>query len=196
MALPKHIHEQIVDSKDKRLPVFLSSNGLDIAFQTKIVKVDGLEVILENLVRPEYIRKFTSGTQFTLLCKMIRLQSSHISPSGTYISFTIQDNSVIDETRQSERFMFAPEEKVYAEILNPFDQTTIIRRPVMDMSASGLSIRMNSTTKMFQAGVTLPEVRVAIDGKPYHKASANVVYGRKFLDYQGRLRVQVGLKFS
>ena len=102
----------------------------------------------------------------------------------------------MEETRQSERFMFSPDEKVIAEIINPFDNKTILRRHVMDMSATGLSLRINESTKPFAAGMTLPQVKVAIDGKHWTTAQAEVVYNRKFLDLQGHLRVQVGLKFT
>jgi len=109
--------------------------------------------------------------------------------------FEIHENSLTEETRQSERFMFTPDEKVIAEILNPFDGKTILRRTVMDMSAKGLSLRVNATTKPFSAGAQLSNVKVTIDGKLWTTAQAEVVYNRKFMDLEGHLRVQVGLKF-
>ena len=111
------------------------------------------------------------------------------------MAFAVQENSLMEETRQSERFMFTTDEKVLAEIINPFDNKTILRRHVMDMSATGLSLRINEGTRPFAAGMKLPQVRVAIDGKHWTTAQAEVVYNRKFLDLQGHLRIQVGLKF-
>jgi hypothetical protein len=111
------------------------------------------------------------------------------------MAFEIQDNSITEETRQAERFLFTPDEKVIAEILNPFDHTTKLRRHVMDMSATGLSIRVNAATKPFTAGAKLPQIKVHIDGKLWTTATGEVVYNRKFMDLQGHLRVQVGLKF-
>lgn len=111
------------------------------------------------------------------------------------MAFDVQENSVLENTRQSERFMFTPDEKVIAEIVNPFENRTILKRPVMDMSATGLSLRINHPTKPFSPGVALANVRVTIDGKEWTKAQAEVVYNRKFLDLEGALRVQVGLKF-
>ena len=111
------------------------------------------------------------------------------------MAFEIEDNSAVEETRQSERFMFSPEEKVIAEVINPFDNETTLQRSVMDMSATGLSLRINHQTKPFSPGVLLPNIRVTIDGKLWTTASAEVVYNRKFLDLEGSLRVQVGLKF-
>jgi len=111
------------------------------------------------------------------------------------MSFTIQENSILEETRQSERFMFAPEEQVTVEFTNPYDHSTKIQRMVMDMSATGLSMRMNVDSQLFKPGTRFADLKVQIDKKPYTKASAEVVYGRKFLDLSGHLRVQVGLKF-
>jgi hypothetical protein len=183
------------ECKASRTPVFISSNGLDIAFQTVIQSVDGSSVILENMVRPQYISRFATGDKFFLQCKMLRFQSTDVKPKGSLMAFGVQENSLMEETRQSERFMFSADEKVIAEIINPFDQKTILRRHVMDMSATGLSLRINAGTMPFARGMTLPQVKVAIDGKHWTTTQAEVVYNRKFLDLQGHLRVQVGLKF-
>ena len=192
---PQKIQELLVDCQKRKIPVFVGSNGIDISFQTLIKSIEDSQLLLENMVRPEYIRKFTSGSKFFLQCKMIRLQSSATKPHGSLMAFLMEDNSVIEETRQSERFMFSPEERVIADILNPWDHKTMIKRPVMDMSATGLSLRMNIASKAFAPGTMLPDVKVVIDGKPYTRASAEVVYNRRFMDLQGRLRVQVGVKF-
>ncbi len=183
------------ECKASRTPVFISSSGLDIAFQTVIQSVDGSSVILENMVRPQYISRFAKGDKFFLQCKMLRFQSTDVMPRGSLMAFAVQENSLMEETRQSERFMFTTDEKVLAEIINPFDNKTILRRHVMDMSATGLSLRINEGTRPFAAGMKLPQVRVAIDGKHWTTAQAEVVYNRKFLDLQGHLRIQVGLKF-
>ncbi len=194
--LPPEAQALLVDCLNKRIPVFVSSSGINIAFQTVIKRMEGNELFLENMVRPEYIRRFSAGDKFFLQCKMLRLQSTVVGPRGPLMSFLIQDNSVIEETRQSERFMFAPEERVVAELVNPYDKRTKVRRSVMDMSATGLSIRMNVASKLFEPGTKLPDIRVIIDGKPYTKASAEVVYSRRFMDLAGKLRVQVGIKFT
>ena len=178
-----------------RTPVFISSAGLDIAFQTVIKEIDGPMVVLENMVRPEYISRFVNCDKYYLQCKMLRFQSTSVSPRGSFMAFEIQQNSLVEETRQSERLNFSKDEKVLAEILNPFDLKTTLRRHVMDMSATGLSLRINSPSKPFSAGVILPQIQVNIAGKNWARTPAEVVYNRKFIDLQGHLRVQVGLKF-
>ncbi len=191
-----HDLNSILDEcRKQRTPVFISSQSLDIAFQTVVRSLDGPVVILDNMVRPEHIHQFSSGPTFFLQCKMLRLQSTKVSPRGSNMAFEIQNNSITEDARQSERFLFTPDEKVIAEIQNPFDNLTKLHRHVMDMSATGLSIRINAPTKPFLAGSKLPMVKVKIDGKLWTSSAAEVVYNRKFMDLQGHLRVQVGLKF-
>lgn len=193
---PKEVQDLLAECRSKKTPVFISSQGIDISFQTTINRIEGSELLLENMVRPAYIRKFSAGPKFFLQCKMVRLQTTQVSPHGGLMSFVIQDNSILEETRQAERFLFAPEEQVTVEFTNPHDKITKIHRMVMDMSATGLSLRMNVASKLFLPGTKIPDLKVNIDNKPYTKSAAEVVYGRKFMDLTGRLRVQVGLKFT
>lgn len=183
------------DCKKSRTPVLISSTGIDIAFQTIIKEIDGNTIVLENMVRPEHISRFAKGERFFLQCKMLRFQSSSVHPRGVFMAFEIQENSLTEETRQSERFMFTPDENVIAELINPFDQKTVLKRHVMDMSATGLSLRTHTPTRPFAAGSVLNGIKVAIDGKHWTTASGEVVYNRKFMDLNGHLRVQVGVKF-
>lgn len=183
------------ECKKSKTPVLISSSGIDIAFQTVIKDFDGNTIVLENMVRPEHITRFAKGNKFFLQCKMLRFQSSKVYPRGTFMAFEIEDNSLTEETRQSERFMFTPDENVIAEIVNPFDRLTILRRHVMDMSATGLSLRINHPTKPFMPGSQLTDIKVSIDGRHWTTATGEVVYNRKFMDLNARLRVQVGLKF-
>jgi hypothetical protein len=195
MTLSDGVENILQECKKTKTAVFVSSSGLDIAFQTLLEDVRDDIIVLENKVRPEFITRFAAGKTFYLQCKMLRLQSTKVSPHGMFMSFEMQENSVVEDTRQSERFMFTPDEKVVAEISNPFDGRTVLKRAVMDMSATGLSLRINHPTKPFSPGVMLPHVKVTIDGKLWKTAQAEVVYNRKFLDLDGALRVQVGLKF-
>lgn len=195
MKMSNDVESVLKECKQSKTPVFISSSGLDVSFQTMIQELRDNIIVLENKVRPEFIARFAAGNNFFLQCKMLRLQSTKVLPHGTFMAFEVQDNSVLEDTRQSERFMFTPDEKVVAEIMNPFDERTILKRAVMDMSATGLSLRVNNPTRPFSPGVSLPSVRITIDGKTWTTAQAEVVYNRKFLDLEGSLRVQVGLKF-
>jgi hypothetical protein len=186
----------ISECQERRVPVFISAKDFDITFQTLVRHTTPSQVVIDNMVKPDHIRRFAGASRFFLQCKMLRLQTDKVEPFGPQMIFPIQENSMIEETRQSERFMFTPEDRVVAELLNPYDNETRFTKPVMDMSATGLSLRAPFSTAMFAPGVKLPEIKILIDGKPYGTVAATIVYNRKFVDLAGRLRVQVGCKFE
>ena len=128
--------------------------------------------------------------------QMIRFQADRIDTDGQLIVFPLKAMSVIEETRQSERFPFTAEERVVCELLNPFDGETRIFKNVMDMSATGLSMRTRFESKLFAPGTSIPEIKVLIDGKPYSAVSGTIVYNRKLMTHKGRIRLQVGIKFD
>jgi len=176
--------------------VFLSGGKLAITFQTYITAVTDEHVVLENRVKPRFIRQFSKSDQFTLQAQMIRYQSNAVFSDGENIIFPLKENSAIEETRQAERFSFSADERVITEILNPFDNETRLSKPVMDMSATGLSLRTNFDSKLFSSDILLPNIKVLIDGELYIQTSGRVVYSRKLLDLKGSLRTQVGIKFE
>ena len=125
-----------------------------------------------------------------------RLIATTISGDGQDIIFPLKKDSVIEETRQSERFSFTAEEKVICEILNPYDGSTKLSKSVMDMSATGLSLRTTFESKLFRPGTQLEDIKVLIGGEPYTQTSGTVVYTRKLLDLKNHLRLQVGIQFE
>ena len=91
---------------------------------------------------------------------------------------------------------FTADERVIVEILNPFDGETRISKSVMDMSATGLSLRTTFESQLFRPDTYLPTMRVLVDGELYKKGSGRVVYRRKLMDLNGQIRSQVGIKFE
>lgn len=176
--------------------VFLSGNKLAITFQTYITAVTDDHVVIENRVKPRFIRQFCLSSQFGLQAHMVRYQSDEIRSDGENIIFPLKENSLIEETRQAERFSFTADERVITEILNPFDNETRLSKSVMDMSATGLSLRTTFDSKLFSPNTLLPNIKVLIDGELYIQSAGRVVYSRKLLDLKGALRTQVGIKFE
>ena len=181
--------------QEERAPVYFSGNGSDATFETRIIGVDHHRLTIANRVPPDYISRVVPSTSFSLQCQMLKFAAKSIDTDGVAIFFPLDEQSSLEGTRHSERFPFAQEEKVVCEFTNPFDQETRIVKRVIDMSATGLSLRTPLETKLFQPGLTIPQMTVLIDGKPYVKAAARVVYRRKLIDYRGGLRLQVGLQF-
>jgi hypothetical protein len=205
MHLQKRLNRLLLDQKNRDLlescwkskqSVFLSGGRLAITFQTYIIAVTDDHVVIENRVKPRFIRQFSKSEQFTLQAQMVRYQTDAIFSDGESIIFPLKENSVIEETRQAERFSFSADERVITEILNPFDNETRLSKPVMDMSATGLSLRTNFDSKLFSPDILLPNIKVLIDGELYIQSSGRVVYSRKLLDLKGSLRTQVGIKFE
>jgi hypothetical protein len=179
-----------------KVPVLFSGDGLNITFQTHILKVDSVRVMLENRVPPRFIRAVANSKNFSLQARMVRFQSERIETDGEHLIFPLGENSLIEETRQSERFSFAAEERVIVEILNPYDGETRLSKAVMDMSATGMSLSTTFESQLFKPDTVLPSLRVMIDGELYTQARGRVVYNRKLLDLSGQLRTQVGVKFE
>lgn len=196
MGIDAKSREILTDSLAAKTSVFFSGDGLPITFQTFILAVESDHLVLENRVKPRYIRAVIGSQRYSLQARMVRFQSDRIVSDGEHIIFPLKEDAVIEETRQAERFSFAADERVISEILNPFDGETRLSKSVMDMSATGLSLRTTFDSKLFQPDTFLPSIRVLIDGEPYMQGPGRVVYSRKLLDLGGQLRTQVGIKFE
>lgn len=184
------------EAQSVKIPVLFSGDGLGITFQTHIHKVDKEMVLLDNRVPPRFIRAVSTSKNFGMLARMVRFQSDRIETDGERIIFPLGENSLIEETRQAERFSFAAEERVIVEILNPYDGETRLSKAVMDMSATGMSLSTTFESQLFKPDTFLPSLRVMIDGELYTQTRGRVVYNRKLLDLSGQLRMQIGIKFE
>ena len=67
MIQNQDIPQVLNDCKRSRTPVLISSSGLDVAFQTIIREIDGNTIVLENMVKTEFITRFAKGENFFLL---------------------------------------------------------------------------------------------------------------------------------
>lgn len=180
----------------QKQPVLFSGDGINITFQTHVLAVAKDHVVLENRVKPRFINALVKSKTFGLQARMVRFSASEIRSDGEHIIFPLKENSIIEETRQAERFSFTADERVISEILNPFDGETRLSKSVMDMSATGLSLRTTFESRLFKQGTFLPSIRVLIDGEPYVQGPGRVVYNRKLIDLTGQMRLQVGIKFE
>lgn len=176
--------------------VLLSGNAIPIAFQTFIKQIELNNIYLKNTIKPEFIREFLKSTEFTLQAQMMRFQTNAILSSGDQLIFPLLVNSVIEETRQAERYSFSSNEKVTAEIINPYDNETKLTKSVMDMSATGISIRTSINSNLFHPGLEIAKIKVLLDGVIYTQSSGCVIYNRQLLDHHGHLHAQVGIKFN
>lgn len=195
MAIEQTHLRLLHESSAQKRSVYFSSDSVDIVFQTHLLTVAANHVVLANYVTLDYIRAVASAKKFFLQCQMVRFAADQVSTDGVNILFPLTSLTAIEETRQSQRFPFEPEEHVICEFTNPVDGITKLTKGVMDMSATGLSLRAHAS-HLFEPGLSIPEIKVTIDGAPYTKTSGTVVYRRKLMDMKGKLRMQVGLKFE
>lgn len=180
----------------EKTTIIMSADNLDTVFQSHILEIGDNFVAIENRVPPAMIKQFISSKNFNFQAKMSRFTASTLNSDGVNILFPLSGLTEIEETRMAERFPFDDEERVICELTNPFDNKTILSKTVLDMSATGVSIRCPKPSRLFQPNQRFEAVKVIIDGEAYTKAIATVVYTRKLLDLSGKLRVQVGLKFE
>ena len=162
--------DALVDSMQGKTPIFFAALDLGITFQTLILAVKDDHILIENRVKPRYISGVMASKRFTLQARMVRFQTDRVLSDGEHIVFPLKDDSVIEETRQAERYSFAADERVVTEILNPFDGETRLSKSVMDMSATGLSLSTTYESRLFRPDTYLQTIRVLIDGEPYTQA--------------------------
>jgi hypothetical protein len=189
------VFEILKSALKDRSVVYISAQNLDVTFETKIVSVHDDHIVLLNKISPPYISRAVVSKKFGLQVQMLRFEADSITTDGENIIFPLKENSLIVDTRQAERFPFSKEERVICEILNPYDTQTILKKTIIDMSATGLSLRTSFESKLFSAGMIFDELRVLIDGKPYTKTKAKVVYQRKLMDFKGLIRLQISMQF-
>ncbi len=194
--LLEHLKTTILEMVAAKEPAYLAGSASDITFQAIISGMQDDKIVINNPIRPSLIKLFSESKNFFLQCRMIRLQSSSLEPAGTHMLFKVEDNSFIAETRLEERLIFASEENVTCEILNPYDGQTILQKKVLDISPSGLSIRCKRPSQLFQQGTQFGNLKILIDGKIYTESSGTIVYCRQLMDLKNNLNVQVGIKLD
>ena len=124
-----------------------------------------------------------------------RFHCERIESDGEHILFPIKHASLLKDIRQEQRFSFSSDQKVVCEILNPYDMQTILRKPVIDLSASGVSIRNYFESNLFKPGTHLPEIKVLIDNAQHISHSGEIIYTRNLMNLKREESIQVGIKF-
>lgn len=190
------IFQLIRECAGKKTPIFFSVEGLDVVFQTQILVIRDDSIVLANSVPPLYITKVVNSPKFFVQIQMIRFVSEEINSDGVNIVFPLKSLKPIEDNRTSKRFPFDADEKVIVEVTNPFDCETILRKSVIDISSTGLSIRSPVNSELYQPGTKFRNMKVIIKGKVYNESDGTVIYRRKFLDQEGQSYYQVGFKFD
>src|SRR5437764_586277 len=100
MSIDSKSREILTDSLAAKNSVFFSGDGLPITFQTFILAVGTDHIVLENRIRPRFIRSVVNSKRFSLQARMVRFQCDHVGSDGEHLIFPLKEDSVIEETRQ------------------------------------------------------------------------------------------------
>jgi hypothetical protein len=173
----------------------ISASNLEISFATQVLGVSGERLTLSNTVPFDMISSFVKSKDFTILIDLLRIHADRVESDGKNMVLRATVIESIGETRGDERFTFAREENVLCELLNPADGETTLVKQVLDMSASGFSLKTHASSRLFAPGKTFEGIRVTIGSKLYATRDAVAVYQRKFLDTDGKIYQQAGFKF-
>lgn len=187
--------ERLRSFVETRKMAFLSCSNLEVSFQTYILAVEDSQLKIYNSVPPEYISDFIKSDSFALQLHLLRIASSSLSTDGKNIIIPFSSVEMAQDIRKNERHFFFSEEKAEVEFLNPYDKLTVIRKPIIEMSSTGVSIRTSYDSKLFEKGTDLENMVVYLGGKVAKKTNSKVIYKKSYLNLNGKKQYQIGLQF-
>lgn len=174
----------------------ITGDGIDISFGSRVIAVSGNRLTIANTVPFDLISRFVKSQRFSIQVDLLRIHADSAGSDGKNFIFTGTRVDAINETRGDERFSFSSDEHVSCSFTNPEDNETELVKPVLDMSASGFSLRTAAGSMLLKPGRKLHGIRITIGDRLYAQRDAEAVYQRKFMDEDGMLYQQVGLKFT
>ncbi|SMF21970.1 hypothetical protein [Pseudobacteriovorax antillogorgiicola] len=187
--------DTLKETAQSKTPIFLSTDDVDVVFQTTILSVEGQHLILDNKVPPEHISRVVASKKFYLQVQMLRMETSNIHSDGAHIIFPLANLNEIEDNRGAKRFFFEGDD-VFLEVINPFDQETVLKKSVMDISTTGISIKSPMKSRLYEPGTRFTDMKILVNGEIYNRADGEVIYNRRFLDLRGKYYYQVGLRFD
>jgi len=191
----QEIKDAIKQSIQQKSIFYLRAGSLNLNFQAIGYKLEENTLLLRNPFPRGMVSQAMECKDFSLQVDMIQFDVQEITPQGKMLGINCQNAAFRKEVRSSERFAFNFEEQVYLETTNPRDQKTKLKKQILDMSAGGLSFVTFSESKLFTREQKVPNITVFIDGEPYKKSDGEVAYQNNFIDLQGNLKKQIGIKF-
>ena len=195
MALDDQTKTLIKRHIANRETVYISSDGVPVTFESRILQLSGKNLTLINSVTPEHIFAVTQSKHHSLQIENLKFFSSEIGSDGKNIIFTISDSSQADNIRSEERIRYQDPDSCYCEFLNPFDMQTTLRKPIIDLSGSGVSVRNQTESRLFTPGIQIYNLKVVLDHKQAGMYKGKVIYQRLLMSLKGKTSVQVGIKF-
>jgi c-di-GMP-binding flagellar brake protein YcgR len=194
--LNENVFDLIRECADKKTSIFFSAQGIEVVFQTQILVIREDSLVIANSVPPQFITNVVKAPKYFVQIQMIRFVSEEIHSDGVNIVFPLKSLKPIEDNRGAKRFLFNADEKVVLEVINPFDHETTLRKSVIDISSTGMSIRSPVNSRLYEPGTHFKNMKVLINGQLYNESHGTVIYKRMFLDQEGNSYYQVGFKFE
>lgn len=188
MNLERHLKEIQL----KNLPIMITCSALKLSFMTKIIAVENKRLILLNSIPPEYISQFVKSDHHHLTTDSYRIKADKIGSDGINIVVEFSEAEGTAGARSEERITIG-KQKAWCEFVNPMDQETTIHKKLIDFSKTGFSLVTAWDSQLFQPQVEIPNITIHIDDK-VRKVDGKIVYKRQFVNFEGRIRQQIGLR--
>lgn len=187
--------EKLKASSAEKESVLFSANSMNAAFQTHIVSIQENNLIIANTIPAEQISQIVKSSKFFVQLDMIRCVSEEIHSDGVNIVFPLDRLRVLEDNRGSPRRMLKEKEKAVVRFINPIDKVTVLEKPILDISATGLSFSNQQQSLLYSKGREIDALDVILGNKKTHYEKASIIYNRTLFDEAGKSHVQVGLQF-
>ena len=195
MTANNDVIDYIKKSQENQETFVLSPKDQKISFFFEVLKISNDEMVIKNPIPPIHAPYVMSSSSYTVFFKNFWINIDKIIPSGTNILIKIPLEIHRMQNRIEERTYFSTKDNVYATILHPFDSGTIIKRKVLDLSESGMSIRSRFRTKLMEPGRIFQEIKIYKNDNILIQKKAKVIYLKQIVDLQGMAQFQVGMQF-
>lgn len=194
--MSSEITERLFKSAELKQHCFLSGKDYPLTFETRILDANERFITLQNTIPFEHIAKVLECDSFFLQILKDRFSCETIETDGLNVIFPLLSGNKIEETREEERFGFSIQDNMSISLVNPIDKRTIIKKPILDMSSSGLSIRIKNQSLLFKPGRVFEDMTIYRDHEKVKKCRGKIVYTRLYTNIEGQQFCQVGFKIS
>ena len=195
MKIDNDTYALIEKSRREKTTTYISCNNIPILFQAEISKISEDSIYLKNPISYNIISKFRNSKEFSIKISLLNLIVDNITTTGNELKLFIKKIINIKNLRQYERFFFSIEDNATCEILNPYDNMTVLTKKVIEMSQGGLSIQNETDSKLFSPGQIFKNIKLSINDKLDKTRNIEIIYSQTLQLLSGKTIKQTGCKF-
>jgi hypothetical protein len=188
------IKEHLDNIKNLKSQVMLSALGVETSFVSKVLMVEEGFVVLQNTIPIEYITAFSSAQKHFMTTGSFRLSANQVTSNGVNIVFSYDNIEETSESRSEERVQISDNE-TWCEFVNPLDGETVIRKRILDLSKTGLSLVTSWNSELLMPGRDFSQMTL-VSGGQKKTVTGKIVYNRRFVNASGRIRHQIGFQLT